>query len=139
MNIIIEFCIFRLVLVPNFNLNWQLWFFWEDLPKKSFSGLKQKKLTPHIFYIILRIQISLVQNFISNWQFWFFGPNLQKKVFPVEKRKSELHHGLLHIWISLGTKFELKLIILRFGPNLPKKGISSWKQYKRSKDYKVFV
>ena len=46
---------------------------------------------------------------------------MQKKVFPVEKRKSELHHGLLHIWISLGTKFELKLIILRFGPNLPKK------------------
>ena len=37
-----------------------------------------------------------------------------KKVFPVEKRKSEHHHGNLHIWISLSTKFQLKLIILSF-------------------------
>ena len=114
MNIIIEFRIFKLVLVPNFSLNWQFWFFWPDLPKKGFSGLKQKKWTPHIFYIILHIQISLVQNFSSNWQFWFFGPNLPKKVFPVKNRKSEHHHGILHIWISLGTKFQLKLIILSF-------------------------
>ena len=114
LNIIIEFRLFKLVLVPNFSLNWQFWFFWPDLPKKGFSGLKQKKWTPHIFYIILHIQISLVRNFSSNWQFWFFGPNLPKKVFPVKNRKSEHHHGILHIWISLGTKFQLKLIILSF-------------------------
>ena len=89
-------------------------FFWPGLPKNDFSGLKQKKWTPHIFYIVLHIQISLVRNFSSNWQFWFFGPNLPKKVFPVENRKSEHHHGILHIWISLGTKFQLKLIILSF-------------------------
>ena len=58
---------------------WQLLFFWPDLPKKGFSGLKQKKWRPHIFYIILHIHISLVQNFSSNWQFWCFGPNLTKK------------------------------------------------------------
>ena len=67
LNIIIEFCLFKLVLVPNFSLNWQFWFFWPDLPKKSFSGLKLKKWAPHIFYIILHIQISLVRNFNSNW------------------------------------------------------------------------
>ena len=86
-----------LVLVPNFSLNWQFWFFgpkwpkkvfpvknwkserhwnphiqislgtkfllklkiliffWQYLPKKDFSGLKQKKWTPHVFYIILHI------------------------------------------------------------------------------------
>ena len=55
-----------------------------------------------------------MRNFSSNWQFWFFGPNLPKKVFPVENRKSKHHHGILHIWISLGTKFQLKLIILSF-------------------------
>ena len=88
-NAIIEFWLFTLVLVPNFSLNWQFWFFWPDLPKKSFSGLQQKKWTPHIFYIILHIQISLVQNFRSNWQFQFY-------IFE----------------LVLSTKFKFKLIIL---------------------------
>ena len=109
-NIIIEFRIFKSVLVPNFSLNWQFSFFWPDLPKKGFSGLNQ--WAPLIFYIILNIQISLVRNFNSNWQFWFFGLNLPKKVFSVENRKSEHHHGILPIWIS--PKFQLKLIILSF-------------------------
>ena len=139
MNIIIEFRIFKLVLVPNFSLDWHLWLFWLDLPKKGFSGLKQKKWTPlifyiilhiqislvrnfssqkkwtpHIFYIILHIQIRLVRHFSSNWQFWIFGSNFPKKTFPVENRKSKYHHGILPIWISLGTKFQLKWIILSF-------------------------
>ena len=81
----------------------QFWFFGPDLPQKGFSGLKQKKWTPNIFYITLHIQISLVRNFSSNWQFLFFGPNLPKTVFPVENRKSEYHHGILYVWISLST------------------------------------
>ena len=111
-NIIIEFRIFRLVLVPNIRLNWQVWYFWPYFPKMGFSGLKQKKWTLHIFYIILHIQISLVGNF--SWQVWIFGPNLLKQVFPVENRKSEHRQGILHIWISLGTKFQLKLISFGF-------------------------
>ena len=106
-NINIEFGISTLVLVPDFCLNWKFWFFWPDLPWKSFSGLKQKKWAPHIFYIILHIQSSLVRNFSLNWQFWFFWPNFPKKVFPVKNRKSGHHNGILHIWISLGTKFQL--------------------------------
>ena len=39
---------------------------------------------------------------------------MSKRVFPVENRKSEHHHGILHISISLGTKFQLKQIILSF-------------------------
>ena len=104
---LIEFCIVKLVLVPNFRLSRQFWFFLPDLPKKGFSGIKQKKWTPHIFYIIQHVQISLVRNICSKWQFWFFGPNLPKKVFPVENRKTEHPHGILHIWISLGTNFSL--------------------------------
>ena len=105
-NMIIEFPMFKLFLMPNFRLNWQ---FWTRFAKKGFFW------TRHNFYIILlHIQISLVWNFSSNWQFWFFGPNLLKKLFPVEKRKGEYYHGILHIWISLGTKFQLKLIILSF-------------------------
>ena len=45
-----------------------------------------------------------------------------KKVFLVWSRKSEHHDWILHIQISLDTKFQLKLTILIFGPNLPKNG-----------------
>ena len=113
-NIIIEFLIFKLVLVPNFSLNWEFSFFWPDLSKKTFSGLKQKKWTPLIFCIILHIQIRLVRNFSSNWILTFFGPNLYKKVFPSKNCKSEHHHWIPHVQITYGTKFQLKLAILFF-------------------------
>ena len=37
-----------------------------------------------------------------------------KTVFPVNKRTSELQHGMLHIRISLGTTFQRKQTILIF-------------------------
>ena len=95
------------LLVPNLQ-------FWSDLSEMDFPGIKQTKWTPHIFHTILHIQISLLRNISSNWQFSFYGPNLPRKVFQVENRKSEHHHGILHILISLGAKFQLKLIILSF-------------------------
>ena len=42
----------------------------------------------------------------------------------IKNRKSEHHLWTLHIRISPGIKFHLKLVIWFFGPNLPKKGIS---------------
>ena len=45
-NTTIKFCIFKLILVPNFSLNWQFWFFGPNLLKKSISSTKQKKWTP---------------------------------------------------------------------------------------------
>ena len=45
---------------------------------------------------------------------FIFRLNLPKKVFSVENIKSGHHHRILHIWISLGTKFQHKLIILSF-------------------------
>ena len=114
MNIIIEFRLYKVCLAPNFSLNWQFRFFWPDLPRKDFSGLKQRKQTPNTFHIILHIQISRVRNFSSNWQFWFFGPNLHKNIFLVKNWKNEHHHWIPHLQISLGTKFQLKLKILCF-------------------------
>ena len=38
----------------------------------------------------------------------------QKRLFPIENRKSELHYWILHIWISAGTKYQLRLTILIF-------------------------
>ena len=45
MNMTIEFCMFKLVSVPNFSLNWQFWFFGPNLPKKSISDLRQNNRT----------------------------------------------------------------------------------------------
>ena len=44
-NITMEFCIFELILIPVFSLNWQLWFFGPSFPKKSIFGQNQKKWT----------------------------------------------------------------------------------------------
>ena len=87
--IIIEFLIFKLVLVPNFSLNWEFWFwfFLTSFAQKGFSGVKQKKWTPYIFYIILPIQVSLVRNFSSNWQFDFLDQIFPKRHFQMKTEK----------------------------------------------------
>ena len=46
-----------------------------------------------------------------------------KRVFPVKNWKSEDCHWTLHIRISLGTKFQLKLIILAFWTKFAQKRI----------------
>ena len=104
---------------------------------KWFFGPKEKKWTPHIFYIILRIQIST--KFQFKLAIWFFGRNLSKNWFPVENSKSNYHHGILHIWISLGIKFQLKVIIFSFWTKLTLKRYFSRKQNKQSKDYKCLL
>ena len=138
MDIIIEFSVFKLILVPNFSLNWQFYFFLTRFTQKAFFWSKTEVNITY-FCIILHIQISLVRNFSSNWQFWFLGSNLPKKLFPVENRKREHHHGILHIWISLVQNFSLNWLFWVFGPNLRKKGIFGRKQNKHSKDYKPLL
>ena len=44
-----------------------------------------------------------------------------KRVFSVQSRKSEQHHWILHIRISLGTKFQLKVTILIFWTKFSRK------------------
>ena len=122
MDTIIEFCVFELVFVSNFTVDKQLWIFGQNLPTKGFSGLKQKKWKLPLnsgYSNYSRNQISAQTD-----SFDILDQIYPKKVFPVKKRKSEHHHGILHIWISVGTKFQRKLTIWVFGPNLPKKGYS---------------
>ena len=45
-NSTVEFCIFKLALIPNFWVNWQFWVFGPNLSNKGISSLNQKKLTP---------------------------------------------------------------------------------------------
>ena len=83
--ITIEFYIFELVYVPNSSLNWQLWSFWPDLPKKGVSRLKMKKWR-HQW--ILHIRISLVQNFIWNWKLYvFLSKFAQNGASPLKQEK----------------------------------------------------
>ena len=45
-----------------------------------------------------------------------------KRLFPVKNKKSERHRWILHIWISLGTKFQLKQTISSFWTKFAQKG-----------------
>ena len=51
-------------------------------------------------------------------------------MFPFSNRKSEHHRGILHIQISLGTKFQLKLTILIFWAKFAQKEYLQWKTEK---------
>ena len=128
MNIPIEFCIFELVLVPNFSLNWQFTFFGPYLPKKVISSLNQNS---EYHLSILHVQINL--NFKSKLKvtILIFWAKFAQKVFSVEKGKSELDYWILQIWKCLGTKFQLKLTNLILLTKFVQKG------YSRSKTEKL--
>ena len=128
--IIIEFCIFKLVLVPNFILNWQFWFFWPDLLKKGFSNLKQRKWTPHIFNIILHIQIRLVRNFSSNWQFDFLDQIFPNRYFRSKTEKMNIITEFRIFKLVLVPNFRLNWQFWFFWPDSPKTGFSGLKQKK---------
>ena len=57
-------------------------------------------------------KLCLALNFGLNWKFWFSGPYLTKKGISNHKQKSDHHQWTLHIWISLSTKFQVKLTVL---------------------------
>ena len=105
--------------------------FWTKLAQEGYLCSITQKVNIIIEFCLLKL--VLMPSFSSNWQIWFFGPNLHKIKFPVKDRKSEHHHGILHIWISPGTKLQLKLIILSFWTRFTQKSICSWKQNKQSK------
>ena len=80
-NMIFEFCIFELLKVPNFSLNWQFHFLDQICPKSVFLLKNEKKWKSPFnsaLYIFM-IWIAQVPDFSLNWQFWIFGPNFLKK------------------------------------------------------------
>ena len=54
----IEFCIFELVQVSSFTLNWQLWLPGPNFPKKSISGLERKS-DCHLWILHVRITLEV--------------------------------------------------------------------------------
>ena len=107
------FYIFKLAQVPNFVLKLT------QKPKRVFPiFLKKRKLPLNSTYSNQsRFEISASTN---NFDFW---KKFQKKrILPVENRKNEHHHRILHIRISLDTNFQLKLTILIFLTKFTKNG-----------------
>ena len=55
-------------------------------------------------------------------KFDFLDHICPKRLLPIKSRKCEHHQWILHIRISLGTKFQLKLIIMTFWTKFAQKG-----------------
>ena len=87
--------------------------------KKRFWSKKQKVNTAIEFCII---ELVYVSSFILNCKYWQFGQKLPKRTFPVENEKSQKHHWIQHIRISLGINFHLKLTISTFWTKSAQKG-----------------
>ena len=83
--------------------------FWTKFAQNGCFWSKTEKVNSAIEFCIF--ELVSVPNFNLNWQFWFFGPNLLLKGIPTRNQKNEYHRWILHIRISLGTKFQLKLTI----------------------------
>ena len=75
-------------------------------------------------------ELVYVTNFSLKWQFWVFEPDLPKKGVSGLNRKSEQCHWILHIRISLGTKFHIKLTISIFWTKFAQKGFFPFKAEK---------
>ena len=127
MNIISELWVLELVLVSNFSLNWQFWFFGPNFPQNRYFWSKQKTEPDHW---ILHVQISLGTKFQPKLTILIFWTRFAQKGYSDKKKKSEDHHWILQTQISIGTKLQLKLAILIYLTKFARKVISCQKQKK---------
>ena len=117
MKITIEFWIFESVWVLNLTLNKQFWFLWNKFLKTGYFHSKTEKI--NIFIEFFLLELVLVPNFTPNKQFWILRTNLPKKKSSGQKwRKC----WIMHIRISLCTKFQLILTVLIFWIKFTQKG-----------------
>ena len=116
--------------MPNLSLNWQFWFFGQNLHKNSTSSQKQKKQT---LSLCSAIGISLGTKFQLEVTILIFWTKFAQKGYfwsKIEKMKTTIEFcrfGLVYVPNS-SLIWEIRCFRL----NLPKKGISSWKQKKWS-------
>ena len=69
-NFTIEFCLFDFAYIPNFSLNWQVWFFGLNLSKMGISGRKPKKrisLLNSAYWISVGTEFQLKLKILSFW------------------------------------------------------------------------
>ena len=104
---------------------------WTKFVKKGVSGQNRKKWTASLnsaYSNYSRYQIS------ASTDNFDFLEQICPRVFPIKKRKNEHYHWILHVRISAGTKFQLKLIILIFWTKFAQKGYL-YSKTKKSEQY----
>ena len=86
-------------------------FFVPNLPKKGISGWKQKKInntTELCIFELVSVPNFRLTHELPVLPLDFLYQICPKRVFPVEKKKkNEQHHWMVHIRISLSTKFQV--------------------------------
>ena len=122
MNTISELCIFKSVYIPNFSLSWQFWFSGPNLPKKSISRERSKKVNDinlaYLKFLGAKLQLQK-ENFPQK------GIRSQK-----QKKWTKEYTEFCIFKLVLVPNFNLNWQFCLSGPNLPKKGISSLNQKK---------
>ena len=104
----------QISLSTNFQLKLTIVIFWTKFSLKSgYFQSKTDKIDATIEFFIF--ELVFVSNFTLNKQFWIFTSNFPKKDVNGQKLKIEHHHEIPpNIWISLGSKFQLKPTISTF-------------------------
>ena len=90
------------------------------MPKRGISTQKQKKWTASLNSAYSNY--SSYQISASTDNFGFLEQICPKRVFLLKNQKNEHHHWILHVRISVGAKFQLKVTILMFWTEFAHKG-----------------
>ena len=111
-------------LSTNFQLKQTILIFWTKFVQKGNFQSKTDKMHTTIEFCIFELVFRW--NFISN-NFEFFDQICPRRIYIAKIWKSEHHHWILHIRISFGTKFQLKLTILVFWTKFAQRDFSGLK------------
>ena len=112
---IIEFCIFELVLVPNFSWNYKFWLFCPNLPKIYFLS---KTGTLNSVRISLGNKFRLKLTILIFWTKFFKKECFSSKI---KKVNTTIEFFIFKFLFSLCAKFQLKLASLMFWTKFAKK------------------
>ena len=112
---------------------------WTKFAQKGSFQSKTKKVNITVESCLF--ELVEVPNFSLNRQFWFFGLILPKKGISDQKKKKkvEQHHWILHIRLSLGIKFPLKLPTLIFRTKFTPKRYFQLKTKNVNKSFEFYI
>ena len=135
LNISIEFCIFELVEVPNFGINWKFWFFGTNLSKKGISSWKWNNWTSPLHSACSNYPEYQIPLYTNKFEFW--DQICPKRVFSVEKERVNITIEFYIFKLALVPYFILNKQFWILMPNLRKTGVlyQKWKEWTSPLNY----